>query len=76
MHKLSVNNRETPTFLRMRDCTISEGVIGDKVHLLYKCTKLDDLRTIYRSSCNKFSLNVHNFIHICQTKLMALQNLS
>ena len=51
----------------MRDCTIcDEDVLGDEIHLLYECTKLDDLRTIYGSSCNSMSANVYNFARMLQ----------
>ena len=29
----------------MRAGTICDGELGDEIHLLYECTKLDDLRT-------------------------------
>ena len=43
-----------------------EGVLGDEIHFLYVCTKLHDLRTKYKSSCNRMSANVHNFTRMLQ----------
>ena len=51
-----------------RLCTIcDEDVLVDELHFLYECTKLHDLRTKYISSCNRISVNVHNFTHTLQT---------
>ena len=53
--------------LRMIDCTIcDEGVLGDNIHFLSECTKLDDIRTKYISSCNRMSANVFNFTRMLQ----------
>ena len=50
-----------------RLCTIcDEGVLGDEIHFLYECTKLDDLRTKYISSCNRMNANVYNFTRMLQ----------
>ena len=51
----------------MGDCTIcDEGVLGDEIHFLYECTKLDDLRTKYISSCNRMSANVYHCTRMLQ----------
>ena len=48
-------------------CTIcDDGVLGDEIHFLYECTKLDDLRTKYISSCNRMSANVYNCTRMLQ----------
>ena len=47
-----------------RLCTICDE--GDEIHFLYVCTKLDDLRTKYISSCNSMSANVYNFTRMLQ----------
>ena len=43
-----------------------EGVLGDEIHFLYECTKLDDLKTKYIFSCNRMSVNVCNFTRMLQ----------
>ena len=59
---------KTLTCLGMRDCTICDkGVLSDEIHFLYECTKLDNLRTKYLSSCNRLSPNVNNCTHMLQT---------
>ena len=65
----------------MRDliiCNIcDECVLGDEIHFLCECTKLDDLRTKYISSCNRMGANVYNFTRMLQnSELDKINNLA
>ena len=43
-----------------------EGVIGDEIHFLFECPKLEDLRIKYMALGDRLRLNVHNFAHMLQ----------
>ena len=68
-YKLPANNLKNNNIPRNeRICTIcDEGVLGDEIHFLYECTKLDDQINKYIPSCNRASANIHNFTRMLQT---------
>ena len=51
-HKLPVNNRKHFNVPRAdRHCThCDQSLMGDEIHFLYECTKLNNLRVKYMSS--------------------------
>ena len=69
-HKLSVNNRKHFNVPRAdRYCTnCDKSVMGDEIHFLYECTKLNHLRAKYLFSPHiRRESNVFNFVNIMQT---------
>ena len=65
---LPVNNRKQLDVSRSeRICRIcDEGVIGDEIHFLFECPKLEDLRIKYMALGDIMRPNVYNFVHILQ----------
>ena len=50
-----------------RICHIcDDGVIGDEIHFLFECPKLEDLRIKYMASGDRIKPNEYNFIHMLQ----------
>ena len=51
-----------------RICRIcDEGVIGDEIHFLFECPKLEDLRIKYIMALrDRMRPNVYNFVHMLQ----------
>ena len=50
-----------------RICRIcDEGVIGDEIHFLFECPKLEDLRIKYMALGDRMRPNVYNFVHMLQ----------
>ena len=43
-----------------------EGVIGDEIHFLFECPKLEDLRIKYMALLDRMRPNVYNFLHMLQ----------
>ena len=43
-----------------------EGVIGDGIHFLFKCPKLEDLRIKCMALGDRMRTNVYNFVHMLQ----------
>ena len=69
-HKLPVNNRKHFNVPRVdRHCThCDQSLMGDEIHFLYECTKLNNLRVKYMSSPGiRSEPNVFNFLNIMQT---------
>ena len=69
-HKLPVNNRKHFNVSRAdRHCThFDKSVMGDDIHFLYECTKLNNLRANYLFSPDiRRESNVINFVNIMQT---------
>ena len=58
---LPVNNRKQLDMRRSeRICRIcDEGVIGDEIHFLFECPKLEDLRIKYMALGDRMRPNVH-----------------
>ena len=56
-----------------------EGVIGDEIHFLFECQKLEDLRIKCMALGDRIIPNVYNFVHMLQTMIqtqsIAWQNL-
>ena len=52
-----------------RQCThCDQSLMGDEIHFLYECTKLNNLRVKYMSSPGiRSEPNVFNFVNIMQT---------
>ena len=65
---LPVNNRKQLDVSRSeRICRIcDEGVIGDEIHFLFECPKLEDLRIKYMTLGDRMRPNVYNFVHMLQ----------
>ena len=65
---LPVNNRKQLDVSRSeRICRIcDEGVIGDEIHFLFECQKLEDLRIKYMALGDRIIPNVYNFVHMLQ----------
>ena len=65
---LPVNNRKQLDVSRseriFRIC--DEGVIGDGIHFLFECPKLEDLRINYMALGDRMRPNVYNFVHMLQ----------
>ena len=69
-HKLPVNNSKHFNVPRAdRHCTnCDKSVMGDEIHFLYECTKLNNLRAKYLFSPDiRREPNVFNFVNIMQT---------
>ena len=69
-HKLPVNNHKHFNVPRAdRHCThCDQSLMGDEIHFLYECTKLNNLRVKYMSSPGiRREPNVFNFVNIMQT---------
>ena len=69
-YKLPVNNRKRFNVPRAdRHCTICDKcVMGDEIHFLYECTKLNNLRAKYLFSPDiRRESNVFKFVNIMQT---------
>ena len=50
-----------------RICRIcDESVIGDEIHFLFECPKLEDLRIKYMALGDRMRPNVYNFVHMLQ----------
>ena len=60
---LPVNNRkQLDVSMSERICRIcDEGVIGDEIHFLFECPKLEDLRIKYMALGDRMRPNVYNF---------------
>ena len=43
-----------------------EGVIGDEIHFLFECQKLEDLRIKYMALGDRIIPNVYNFVYMLQ----------
>ena len=43
-----------------------EGVIGDGIHFLFECPKLEDLRIKCMALGDRMRPNVYNFVHMLQ----------
>ena len=41
-----------------------EGVIGDNIHFLFECEKLEDFRIKYKALGDRMRPNVYNFVHL------------
>ena len=65
---LPVNNRKQLDVSRSeRICRIcDEGVIGDEIHFLFECPKLEDLRIKYMALGDRMRPNVYNCVHMLQ----------
>ena len=69
-HKLPVNNRKHFNVPRAdRHCThCDQSLMGDEIHFLYECPKLNNLRVKYMYSPDiRREANVFNFVNIMQT---------
>ena len=69
-HKLPVNNRKHFNVPRAdRHCThCDQSLMGDEIHFLYECPKLNNLRVKYMYSPDiRREPNVFNFVNIMQT---------
>ena len=69
-HKLPVNNRKHFNVPRAdRHCThCDQSIMGDEIHFLYECPKLNNLRVKYMYSPDiRREPNVFNFVNIMQT---------
>ena len=71
-HKLPVNNSiNTLMYLELIDITSTncdKSVMGDEIHFLYECTKLNNLRVKYLFPPDiRREPNVFNFVNIMQT---------
>ena len=71
-HTLPVNNSKhfnVPSPRADRHCTnCDKSVMGDEIHFLYECTKLNNLRVKYLFSPDiRREPNVFNFVNIMQT---------
>ena len=71
---LPVNNRKQLDVSRSeRVCRIcDEGVIGDDIHFLFECQKLEDLRIKYMALGDIIIPNVYNFVHMLQVNYLYL----
>ena len=50
-----------------RICRICDAdVIGDEIHFLFECPKLEDLRIKYMALGDRMRPNVYNFVHMLQ----------
>ena len=67
-YTLPVNNRKQLDVSRSEIiCRIcDEGVIGDEIHFLFECPKLEDLRIKYMALGNRLRPNVYNVVHMLQ----------
>ena len=67
-HKLPVNNSKHLMYLELIDITSTncdKSVMGDEIHFLYECTKLNNLRVKYLLSPDiRREPNVFNFVNI------------
>ena len=65
---LPVHNRKQLDVSRSeRICRIcDEGVIGDEIHFLFECPKLEDLRIKCMALGDRMIPNVYNFVHMLQ----------
>ena len=67
-YTLPVNNRKQLDVSRSeRICRIcDEGVIGDEIHFLFECAKLEDLRIKYMALGDRMRHNVYNILYMLQ----------
>ena len=68
MYILHVNNRKQLDVIRRQIiCRIcDEGVIGDEIHFLFNCQKLEELRIKYMALGDRIRPNEYNFTHMLQ----------
>ena len=61
------NRKQLDVSMSERICRICDGgVIGDEIHILFKCQKLEDLRIKYLALGDRIIPNVYNFVHMLQ----------
>ena len=47
-------------------CLICDEGVGDEIHFLFECPKLEDLRIKYMALGDIMRPNVYNFVHMLQ----------